>query len=621
MVIFNKNSIQPLFEKLKKKNILRIFTCGSVDDGKSTLIGRLLYDSKNLSIDEEKNIKNIEKEKLKFEFSNILDGLIDEKEQKITIDVAYRYFSTKKKKIIIADTPGHEQYTRNMVTGASNCDLSIIIVNIKNGVTDQTKRHLYVCKLLQIKNIILIVNKMDLLNFNQTKFNELVKTIFNFTKDFDFNIINIIPASALYGDNLVKNSKHMKWFKGKSLYKTIDDFEPKIQLNSEFLLPVQFVNRPDSDFRGYSGKISSGSLKVGDKIFVYPTKESAQIKKIVTYDGPQKEAFYGQSITVMFDKDIDCVRGNLISSNQDLDSSDKFQTDLVWLDNNPMVLGKSYYLKIHTLNITVKIVKIKYKLNIANHNKLAAKSLFKNEIGKVEILTSQKINYKSFDKDKELGKFIVIDKESNFTIAAGMIEFSLRRTNNIFSYKTSLSKLDRSGMKNQKPKVFWMTGLSGSGKSTIANLLEKKLFILNKHTMLLDGDILRVGLNNDLGFSESDRIENIRRVCEISKLLVDAGLIVIVALISPYREERANVRNSFKKNEFVEIFVEASLEVVQKRDTKGLYKKAKQGLLKNFTGIDSPYEKPVNPDIHINTENLTPEESVDLIIRKYYNDS
>ncbi len=607
----------------QNKSLLRFITCGSVDDGKSTLIGRLLYDSKMIFEDQLEQLRVDSKKKgtqgQEIDFALLVDGLEAEREQGITIDVAYRFFSTEKRKFIVADTPGHEQYTRNMVTGASSAQLAIILTDARKGVLTQTRRHSYVCHLLGIKSIILAVNKMDLVNYDQVRYDEIVCDYKSFVDSIGIKKIITIPISGLKGDNIASISKKTKWYKGSYLLSYLEDIkiEKKIKKNESFYMPVQWVNRPNQNFRGFSGKIESGSIKPGDKVRIIPSDKTSYVDRIVTYDGDLDQAVSDQSITLTLKNEVDCSRGQIIISNSlTLDLADQFETTLIWMDENALIPGRPYYLKIGTKIVTATVSELKYRINVNTMEKLAAKTLNVNDISVANVTVDRPIPFTSYEENHSLGGFILIDKITNATVAAGLINFALSRANNIQAQHTDVTREERAKLKNQKPAVIWMTGLSGSGKSSIANAVEKKLLKMKYHTFILDGDNVRLGLNKDLGFTDKDRVENIRRVGQVAKLMTDAGLIVIVAFITPFQLERDMVRQMFGPNEFFEVFVDTPFSVVEERDVKGLYKKARSGQIKNFTGIDSPYETPKDPDIHINTIKLTIDEAAEQILRK-----
>ncbi len=610
----------------QNKSLLRFITCGSVDDGKSTIIGRLLYDSKTIFKDQlaqlELDSKKIGTQGQEIDFALLVDGLDAEREQGITIDVAYRYFSTEKRKFIVADTPGHEQYTRNMVTGASNAQLAVILVDACKGILTQTRRHSYICHLLGIKNIVLAVNKMDLVDYDQITFDSIVSDYKKFADSLGLENFTAIPISGLKGDNIVSLSTKTMWYSGSTLLTHLEDveiFQNTSQLDN-FRMPVQWVNRPNQNFRGFSGKIAAGTVKPGDKVCILPSRKISYVDRIVTFDGDLEQAVSDQSITLTLKDEVDCSRGQIIvSASSPLESADQFEITLIWMDEKILIPGRSYYLKIGAQTLSAIVSKLKYKINVNTMEKTAAKTLNLNDISIANLTTDRSIPFTPYNENHSLGGFILIDKMTNATVGAGLINFALHRANNVNWQLMDISREQRAKIKNQKPAVIWMTGLSGSGKSSIANAVEKKLLQMNRHTFILDGDNVRQGLNKDLGFNDEDRVENIRRVGQVAKLMTDAGLIVIVAFISPFRSERELVRQMMDSNEFVEVFIDTPLSVAEERDVKGLYKKARSGQLKNFTGIDSPYEIPKNPDIHIKTVNLTIDEAAEQILRKIVN--
>ena len=607
----------------QNKSLLRFITCGSVDDGKSTLIGRLLYDSKMIFEDQLAQLK-VDSKKIgtqgqEIDFALLVDGLNAEREQGITIDVAYRYFSSEKRKFIVADTPGHEQYTRNMVTGASNAQLAVILIDARKGVLIQTRRHSYLCHLLGIKNIILAINKMDLVDYDQVTFDAIVCDYKNFADSIGMEKFIAIPISGLKGDNITSLSAKTTWYNGSTLLTHLEDV--KILQNTggikNFRMPVQWVNRPNQNFRGFSGKIVAGTVKPGDKVRILPSEKTSHVDRIVTYDGDLDQAVSDQSITLTLKDEVDCSRGQIIvSASSPLESADQFETILIWMDENTLIPGRSFYLKIGTETVSAIVSKLKYKINVNTMEKIMAKTLNLNDISIANVTTDRSIPFTPYNENRTLGGFILIDKMTNITVGAGLINFALRRANNIHLQAMDVTRDHRAKLKNQKPAVIWMTGLSGSGKSSIANAVEKKLLQIKRHTFILDGDNVRLGLNKDLGFTNTDRIENIRRVGQVAKLMTDAGLIVIVAFISPFQSERDMVRQMMDSNEFVEVFIDTPLSVAEERDVKGLYAKARSGQIKNFTGIDSPYEIPKNPDIHIKTIDLTIDEAAEQILRK-----
>jgi bifunctional enzyme CysN/CysC len=605
------------------KSMLRFITCGSVDDGKSTLIGRLLYDSKMIFEDQlaalEADSKRVGTQGAEIDFALLVDGLAAEREQGITIDVAYRFFNTEKRKFIVADCPGHEQYTRNMITGASTADLAVILIDARKGVLVQTRRHSYLCHLIGIRNIVLAVNKMDLVDYDQTVFDDIVADYATFAQSIGIERFTAMPISGFRGDNITATSENTPWYTGPSLVEHLETVEvlSSVDVGKPFRLPVQWVNRPNLDFRGFSGLIATGSVKPGDAVRVLPSGKTSTVTRIVTLDGDLEQAVAGQSVTLCFSDEVDCSRGDVIASAESPpQAADQFEATLVWMDDEPLIVGRGYWLKLGTQTVSVTVQQPKYAVNVNTMEHIAVKTLDLNAIGVAEIITDRPIVFEPYAENRALGGFILIDKITNRTVSAGMLHFALRRAQNVHWQPTDLTREDHAKMKNQTPKVLWFTGLSGAGKSTIANEVEKRLALMNRHTFLLDGDNVRHGLNKDLGFTEADRIENIRRVGEVAKLMADAGLIVLTAFISPFRAEREMVRNMLPEGEFVEIFVDTPLEVAEARDVKGLYKKARSGALKNFTGIDSPYEEPLSPEIRIDTGKMTIEEAAEYVIRQ-----
>ncbi|VVP72218.1 Bifunctional enzyme CysN/CysC [Pseudomonas fluorescens] len=603
------------------KSLLRFITCGSVDDGKSTLIGRLLYDSKMLFEDQmealEADSKKDGTQGGELDFALLVDGLAAEREQGITIDVAYRFFSTELRKFIVADTPGHEQYTRNMVTGASTADVAVVMIDARRGVLTQSRRHSYLASLLGIRKVVLAVNKMDLMDYSEKVFNAIVDDYRTFAKQINLQDFTAIPMSALRGENITEQSEHMPWYRGTTLmgYLETVEIDEAHQQKLPFRMPVQWVNRPNLDFRGFTGTIASGVIHPGDRVRVLPAGQESRISRIVTLDGDLQQAVAGQSITLTLTDEVDCSRGDVLTTSEDPASvADQFQVNLIWMHEQPMLAGRPYLMKIGGKTLPVTLAVPKYKINVNTMEHLAARELSLNEIGVCNLFTSQPIAFDAYKNNRETGSFILIDRLTNATVGAGLIEFSLRRSQNIHMQHVDVNKQARAEQMGQQPVLLWFTGLSGAGKSAIANLLETRLYARGRHTYLLDGDNVRHGLNRDLGFTDADRVENIRRVAEVSKLFVDAGLIVLTAFISPFRSEREMARGLLQEGEFIEIFVDTPLAVAEERDPKGLYKKVRRGELKNFTGIDSPYEVPGQPDIHIQTSKLTPEGAVDRII-------
>jgi bifunctional enzyme CysN/CysC len=616
-------NIDAYLEAHQHKTMLRFITCGSVDDGKSTLIGRLLYDSKMIFEDQlatlEADSKRVGTQGGEIDFALLVDGLAAEREQGITIDVAYRFFATEKRKFIVADTPGHEQYTRNMVTGASTADLAVILIDARKGVLTQTRRHSYLVNLIGIRHVVLAVNKMDLIGYDKATFDNIVAEYGEFARSIGIEEFTAIPISGFKGDNITGPSEFTPWYTGPALLPFLESVEVDVTADQEqpFRLPVQWVNRPNLDFRGFAGMIASGSVRPGDQVRVLPSGKTSTVSQIVSLEDDRDLAVAGESVTITLADEIDCSRGQVIVAAQaPLEVADQFESTLVWMDEADMVPGRAYWLKIGTQTVSATIHQPKYEVNINTQEHLATKTLDLNAIGVANITTDREIPFSAYADNRDLGGFILIDKITNHTVAAGMIHFALRRAQNIHWQATDIGRDHHASMKHQKPAVLWLTGLSGSGKSTIANIVEKKLARMNRHTFLLDGDNVRHGLNKDLGFTEADRIENIRRVGEVAKLMTDAGLIVITAFISPFRSERDMVRSMMQPGEFVEVFVDTPLEVAEARDVKGLYAKARSGQLKNFTGIDSPYEAPENAEMRIDTTQMTPEEAADLIIAR-----
>ncbi|MBL9071017.1 MAG: sulfate adenylyltransferase subunit CysN [Sphingopyxis sp.] len=605
----------------EKKSLLRFITCGSVDDGKSTLIGRLLYDSKMIFEDQlaalEADSKRVGTQGQEIDFALLVDGLAAEREQGITIDVAYRFFTTEKRKFIVADTPGHEQYTRNMVTGASTADLAVILIDARKGVLTQTRRHSFLAHLLGIRHIVLAVNKMDLVGYDKAVFDRITLAYRAFANEIGITSFTAIPISGFKGDNITALSENTPWFKGPTLVEHLEVVEigSAVDEAKPFRMPVQWVNRPNLDFRGFSGQLAGGRIKPGDPVRVLPSGKTTTVSRIVTLDGDLDEAVAGQSVTLTFADEVDCSRGDVIAAAEaPPEVADQFEATLVWMADDAMIPGRAYWLKLATQSVSATVQAPKYEINVNTLDHLAAKTLDLNGIGVVALSTDKPIVFEPYIDNRTLGGFIMIDKLTNATVAAGMLHFSLRRAQNVHWQATDIDRDMRANLKNQRPALLWFTGLSGSGKSTIANLVEKKLHRMNRHSFLLDGDNVRHGLNRDLGFTEADRIENIRRVGEVAKLMTDAGLIIITAFISPFRVEREMVRGMLPEGEFLEIFIDTPLAEAEKRDVKGLYKKARAGQLKNFTGIDSPYEAPESPEIRIDTTAMTPDAAANLII-------
>ena len=605
------------------KSLLRFITCGSVDDGKSTLIGRLLYDSKMIFEDQlaalEADSKRVGTQGGEIDFALLVDGLAAEREQGITIDVAYRFFSTEKRKFIVADTPGHEQYTRNMVTGASTADLAVILIDARKGILTQTRRHSYLAHLIGIRNIVLAVNKMDLVDYSQSVFDQIVADYTAFATSIGIKAFTPMPISGFKGDNITAPSENTPWYHGPTLMSHLETVEVDVTADQAkpFRMPVQWVNRPNLDFRGFSGMIASGTVKPGDAVRIIPSGKTSKITRIVTMGGDLESATAGQSVTLTLADEVDCSRGDVIAiAENPPQSADQFEATIVWMAEEEMLPGRPYWLKLGTQTVSASIQPPKYQVNVNTMEQLAAKTLELNAIGVANLSTDKAIVFESYETSHDLGGVILIDKITNATVAAGMLHFSLRRADNVHWQAIDISKDAHAAQKGQQPKLLWFTGLSGSGKSTIANLVEKKLFALGKHSFLLDGDNVRHGLNRDLGFTDADRVENIRRVGEVAKLMTDAGLIVLTAFISPFRAERDMVRNMLGEGEFIEIHVDTPIAEAERRDVKGLYKKARSGLLKNFTGIDSPYEAPDVPEIRIDTTVTTPEQAAEIIVER-----
>jgi bifunctional enzyme CysN/CysC len=556
------------------------------------------------------------------DFALLVDGLAAEREQGITIDVAYRFFNTEKRKFIVADCPGHEQYTRNMVTGASTADLAVILIDARKGVLVQTRRHSYLCHLIGIRNLVLAVNKMDLVDYSQEVFDTIVADYTEFAKSIGIESFTAMPISGFKGDNITSLSDNTPWFRapayfGKPLVEHLEtvELDSAIDQRKPFRLPVQWVNRPNLDFRGFAGQVASGTIRQGDAVRVLPSGKTSTVARIVTFDGDLEEAVAGQSVTLCLADEVDCSRGDVIApADNPPQAADQFETTLVWMSDDKLQVGRAYWLKIGTQTVSVTVHQPKYAINVNTMEHIAAKTLELNAIGVAEIVTDRPIVFEPYAENRALGGFILIDKMTHGTVAAGMLHFSLRRSQNVHWQALDISREAHARLKNQKPAVLWFTGLSGSGKSTIANLVEKKLHRMNRHTFLLDGDNVRHGLNKDLGFTEADRIENIRRVGEVSKLMTDAGLIVITAFISPFKADRDMVRAMLPEGEFLEVFIDTPLAVAEERDVKGLYKKARSGQLKNFTGIDSPYEAPAQPEIRIDTTRMSAEDAANLIV-------
>ena len=603
------------------KSLLRFNTCGSVDDGKSTLIGRLLVGSGVIPTDQmaalESDSKRVGTRGGEIDYALLLDGLSAEREQGITIDVSYRFFATEKRKFIVADTPGHEQYTRNMVTGASTSDLSIILTDARKGVLTQTRRHSYLVSLLGIRHAVLVINKMDLVDYSQDVFQAIEADYRKFAEQLGFGAVTVIPVSAVNGDNVIERSTRTPWYQGPSLMELLDTVEvdDARQRLDALRLPVQWVNRPNLDFRGFSGTIVAGTVRPGDEVRIQPSGKVTKVSKIVTMDGPLESATVGQAVTLTLADEVDVSRGDLIvKADSPAEVANQFEATVVWMNEAPLLRGRSYLMKIGTKVVTATISPIKHKVNVNTLEEIATSTLALNEIGVCNLELDRQIAFDPYKVNRDTGGFILIDRMTNDTVGAGMLHFALRRAQNVHWQAQDVNKAARAAIKGQKPCLLWYTGLSGAGKSTIANLVDKRLHSMNRHTYLLDGDNVRHGLNKDLGFTAADRVENIRRISEVAKLMVDAGLIVSSAFISPFRAEREIARYLMPAGEFIEIHVDTPLEVAEQRDPKGLYKKARRGELKNFTGIDSPYEVPENPELRLDTTQLSPEAAAERVV-------
>ena len=613
--------IDGYLESHARKDLLRFITCGSVDDGKSTLIGRLLFESKMLLDDQ---LAALAEDSRKFgtqgdslDFALLVDGLAAEREQGITIDVAYRFFSTDRRKFIVADTPGHEQYTRNMATGASTADAAIVLLDARKGVLTQTRRHSYIVSLIGVRHVALAVNKMDLVDYSEARFREIEAQFREFAGRIGLADIACIPMSALDGANILDPSPHTPWYRGPTLMGWLETVElDALRLQKlPFRFPVQRVNRPSSDFRGFSGTVSGGTVKPGDLVRVQPSGRESRVARIVSHGGDLGQAVAGQAVTLTLADELDVSRGDLISAAvAPAEVAEQFEAIILWMGDQPMLRGRNYLMKIGTKTVAATITPLKHKVNVNTLEHLAAEKLDLNEIGVCELELDQQIAFDPYAENRDTGGFILIDRQTNQTVGAGMLQFALRRSHNIHLQHVDVDKAARAAMKRQRACVLWLTGLSGAGKSTIANLVEKKLHAAGYHTYLLDGDNVRHGLTKDLGFTAADRVENIRRIAEVAKLMVDAGLIVITAFISPFRAERRMARALMRDGEFCEVFVDTPLGLAEQRDPKGLYRKARRGEIKNFTGIDSPYETPEAPEIRIDTSTLRPEASAELVL-------
>ncbi|HLS82990.1 MAG TPA: sulfate adenylyltransferase subunit CysN [Steroidobacter sp.] len=614
------SDIEAYLEAHQHKSLLRFITCGSVDDGKSSLIGRLLYESKMIFEDQlaalEADSKKVGTRGGELDFALLVDGLAAEREQGITIDVAYRFFSTEKRKFIVADTPGHEQYTRNMVTGASTADLAVILIDARKGVLTQTRRHSFLVSLLGIRRVVLAVNKMDLVGYSREIFETILQEYRDFAAQIKLEDITAIPISAVHGDNIVEHGANMPWYQGPTLMHHLETVDVDEELSAKpFRLPVQWVNRPNHEFRGFAGLIASGVVRKGDRIRVLPSGRESRVARIVTADGDLESAVAGQSVTLTLESEIDISRGDVIvAGDAPPEVADQFEATIVWMHDDPMLQGRDYLMKIGARTVSATVAPLKHKINVNTLEHAAAERLELNDIGVCELELDRPIPFEPYAENHVLGGFILIDWLTNNTVGAGLLNFALRRSQNVHWQALDVNKQLRSQLNGQKACVLWLTGLSGAGKSTIANLVEKRLLSMGRRTYLLDGDNVRHGLNKDLGFTPQDRVENIRRVAEVAKLMVDAGLIVLASFISPFRTERRMARELLEPGEFLEVFIDTPIEVAEQRDVKGLYKKARRGELKNFTGIDSPYEAPENPEIRIDTRTLSPEQAADQIV-------
>jgi len=616
------NSVEELIARESSKSLLRFITCGSVDDGKSTLIGRLLYDAQLIyddqlaALSQDSKSRNVTNEDI--DFSLLLDGLSAEREQGITIDVAYRYFSTLKRKFIVADTPGHEQYTRNMVTAASTADLAVLLVDARKGILIQTRRHAYLLALMGVKHIVVVINKIDLENYSKDVFDSIDHSFREFAQPLGFTTISTIPASALNGDNVTETSHNMAWYSGPTLLSCLESVEIVAQTSKNFRFPVQWVNRTANDFRGFSGTVRGGSISVGDEIMVTSSLKKSRLAEIITMDGNLTRAKTGDAVTLVLEDEIDISRGDVLATPGDLPlSSDQFQAKIVWMHEDALLTGRSYQLKIGTQVCNVQITDIKHAINVTTLEHMAAPKLEMNEIGLCNFATSKPVVFDAYNDNRMTGSFILVDRMTNATVGAGMIEFSLRRADNLSWQSFDTDAGMRARMKGQTPKILWFTGLSASGKSTIVDLVDRKLIAKGVHTYILDGDNVRHGLNKDLGFTDADRVENIRRVAEVARLMADAGLVVLASFISPFVRERKLAREIAGDLDFHEVFVDTPLEICEARDPKGLYAKARRGELANFTGISSPFEEPEDPDLSLPGADETAEALADMVIEKF----
>jgi bifunctional enzyme CysN/CysC len=612
--------LEQFLARQERIGMLRFLTCGSVDDGKSTLIGRLLYDTKLIFDD---TLAALERDSVKhgttgedIDFALLVDGLEAEREQGITIDVAYRFFTTDKRRFIVADTPGHEQYTRNMATGASNAELAVVLVDARQGVLTQTKRHSFIVSLLGIRHVILAVNKIDLVGFSEAKFNEIRADYVAAVKHLGFATLDAIPMSARFGDNVIAPSARTPWYDGPSLLERLETIDVGAAGDEKpFRLPVQWVNRPNLDFRGYSGTISSGRVRVGERLTVAASGRASAVSRIVTMDGDVEEAGAGSAVTVTLEDQIDISRGDVLAATAaPVSVTDKFDAHLVWLSEHALFPGRSYIIKLGTRSVSGSITRIRHRIDINSFEHVAAETLDVNDVAAVSVALTAPIAVERFADNRDLGGFIVIDRLTNATVGVGMVETAVQASTNIVWHDLAVDRDARAAMKGQRPVAIWFTGLSGAGKSTVANLVDRKLHALGRHTFILDGDNVRHGLNRDLGFSEADRVENIRRAAEAARLMTDAGLIVLVSFISPYRSDREAARERFEAGEFLEAFVDTPVDECRRRDPKGLYARADQGLIRNFTGVSAPYEAPENPELLLRTTEASAEELADRVI-------
>ena len=614
------NTIEEFLAQQQDQDLLRFITCGSVDDGKSTLIGRLLWDSHQL-LDDQLTTLQLESKKYgtqgeNIDFALLVDGLSAEREQGITIDVAYRFFSTPKRKFIVADTPGHEQYTRNMITGASTAKVAILLIDARTGLLTQTRRHAYLTSLMSIRHVVLAINKMDLVEYSIQVFDRIKNDFNDFAKSLNYASITAIPLSALKGDNVTERSTNTPWYQGPTLMGYLETINSKASQDHSMIFPVQWVNRPNSSFRGLSGTVSQGKFSVGDEIRVTASGQKGIVSDIVTMDGSLKTAYAGDAITLCLDRDIDASRGDVISlSKSPLEMTDQFEAIIIWLNQEDGLVGRNYQLKLSTQEASASITDIKYRIDIDSISHKASKKLQLNDISICNISTVRQLAYDSFENSPELGSFILFDKFNNATVAAGLIRHSLRRADNIHKQALTITRSDRELLGGHKGQVIWFTGLSGSGKSTIANQLEVTLHAKGFYTFILDGDNIRQGLNKDLGFTDADRVENIRRIAEVAKLMMEAGLTVITAFISPFIQEREMARELIGKDNFIEVYVDTPLRVCEQRDVKGLYKKARAGLIPNMTGISSPYEAPISPNYIVNTDTTTLDKAIKDLVK------